>query len=246
MKRPIFEELDFQTTPLGDLILRRRTLPDLDDLLVHEIILGDAYLMTSLFTAVERELSRLGMAAAAAQFPNQALDIVVGGLGLGYTAKAALDHPATSRLSIIDYLKPVIDWHKRRLVPLGEVLTQDPRCRFVHADFFQWACRPKDDSTPLNPEAKHHAVLLDIDHSPANLLHQQHREFYSSAGLRRFEQKLHPGGIFGLWSDDPPAAEFMSALDDVFAHCESHVVKFENPHTGGHSESTVYLATRRA
>lgn len=242
MKRPIFEELDFQPTPLGDLVLRRRSLPDLDGLIVHEIILGDAYLMTSLFTEVESALSRLGIAATEAAFPGEKLNVVVGGLGLGYTAKVALDHPSIESLRVVDYLAPVIDWHRRGLVPLGPELTDDPRCRFVHGDFFKLAAA---DATSFEPESsteRHHAILLDIDHSPSNLLHERHEEFYSPAGLRRLAEKIHPGGIFALWSDDPPEETFMQALAEVFETCESHIVAFDNPHLGGKSESTVYVA----
>ncbi|MBK1827162.1 hypothetical protein [Haloferula rosea] len=244
MKRPIFEELDFQATPLGDLVLRRRSLPDLDGIIVHEIILGDAYLMTSLFTEVESALSRLGIAATEAAFPGEKLNVVVGGLGLGYTAKVALDHPSIGSLRVVDYLAPVIDWHRRGLVPLGPELSEDPRCRFVHGDFFKLAAA---DTTSFEPEScteRHHAILLDIDHSPSNLLHQRHEEFYSPAGLRRLAEKIHPGGIFALWSDDPPEETFMQALAEVFDTCESHIVSFDNPHLGGKSESTVYVARR--
>ncbi len=64
--KPMFEELDFQETDLGDLILRRRTLLSLDNLHIYEVLLGDGYLMSSLFTVVEQELSNLGIAAASA------------------------------------------------------------------------------------------------------------------------------------------------------------------------------------
>jgi spermidine synthase len=246
LKRPIFEELDFQPTPLGDLVLRRRSLPDLDHRVVHEIILGDAYLMTSLFTVVESELSRLGIAATEKAFPGQALNVVVGGLGLGYTAKVALDHPSVASLRVVDYLAPVIEWHQRGLVPLGRELSESPRCRFVHGDFFKLAA---SDSPSFEPEScveKHHAVLLDIDHSPANLLHERHQGFYSPEGLQQLADKLHPGGIFALWSDDPPETSFMEALAAVFDTCESHIVPFENPHLGGRSESTVYVARSKS
>lgn len=242
LKRPIFEELDFQPTPLGDLILRRRSLPDLDHLIVHEIILGDAYLMTSLFTEVESALSRLGLAATEAAFPDEKLNVVVGGLGLGHTAKVALDHPSVGSLRVVDYLAPVIDWHQRGLVPLGPELSADPRCRFVHGDFFKLAGAEATSFEPESCTDRHHAILLDIDHSPSNLLHQRHKDFYSPGGLLRLAGKIHPGGIFALWSDDPPETGFMEALAEVFETCETHVIAFDNPHLGGKSESTVYVA----
>ncbi|MEY4298930.1 MAG: hypothetical protein RIR25_166, partial [Verrucomicrobiota bacterium] len=76
-----FEELDFQTTPIGDLSLRRRRVAALDDLEVHEVALGEGFLMSSMFHEVEVALADLALATMTGP-----LDVVVGGLGLGYTA----------------------------------------------------------------------------------------------------------------------------------------------------------------
>ncbi len=241
-----FEELDFRETPLGDLILRRRLMTTLDNLEVYEVILGDAFLMSSLFTTVEIALAELGLAAVEAGDAADAaeaagLDVVVGGLGLGYTARAALDHPRLRSLRVVEYLAPVIGWHEGGLVPLGRGLTDDPRCTFIHSDFFAAAL---DGFDPREPDLKYHAVLLDIDHSPANLLHENHGRFYSEDGLRRMSEQLHPGGVFALWSDDPPEGSFLEILGEVFATCTSHVVTFHNPHQDRDAASTVYVATK--
>ena len=236
--KPRFEELDYQQTPLGEVILRRRTILSLENQEVYEIMLGEEFLMSSLFTVVEVALSNLGLAAIETDAP---LDVVVGGLGLGYTARAALQHPKNVQsLTVVDYLEPVIKWHENGLVPLGPELTSDSRCRFVHADFFDSALGAGFD--PEVPDRKFHAILLDIDHSPANLLHERHSSFYRAEGLRKLTAKLHPGGVFGLWSDDPPEEGFMQALAEVFPTCESHVVSFYNPLQDCESENTVYIA----
>ena len=78
-----------------------------------------------------------------------------------------------------------------------------------------------------------HAVLLDIDHSPSHWLNPENSAFYTVPGLRNLADKLHPGGIFGLWSNDPPDAEFIRLLDTVFQSAESHIVTFPNPYSGG-------------
>ena len=130
---PRFEELDYRETPLGGLSLRRRTMTSLDNLQVHEIILGTEFLMSSMFTEVEEQLSWLGIAAAvevfgsAHQGEDSYLDVVIGGLGLGYTARAALESTAVKSLMVVDYLEPVIEWHQQGLVPLGKGLTDDTR-----------------------------------------------------------------------------------------------------------------------
>ncbi len=201
--------------------------------------LGDAFLMSSLFHTVEEALTDLGLAAVNA--PE--MDVVVGGLGFGYTAVAALRNPAVKALLGVDALQGVIDWHQRGLVPLGAMLTQDPRCRFVHGDFFALAA----SEVGFDPEQagrKFNAVLLDIDHSPCHLLHERHGSFYQTEGLRTFAAHIHRGGIFALWSDDPPDETFLAALDDVFAQVTAQVVSFPNPMLECESSSTVYVALK--
>ncbi len=239
--QPLFEELDFRPTPLGDLILRRRRMVMLDNLIVYEVLLGNGYLMSSLFHDVEEALADLGLAAVT----GENLHVVVGGLGLGYTAVAALRDPRVSELFVIDALEPVISWHQQALVPLGEALTKDPRCRFVHGDFFALAAAPQLGFDPTLPGRKFHAVLLDIDHSPRNLLDEQNATFYSTAGLKLLAAQLLPGGVFALWSDDAPDENFLSRLATVFEAPKAVVVKFPNPLLEKDSESTVYIANRK-
>ena len=219
-------------------MLRRRRLQMLDGVEVFEVKLGEAFLMSSLFHEVEVALANVGLA----ELDDPALDVVVGGLGLGYTAVAALQHPRVRSLLVVEALDPVIDWHNRGLVPLGATLTRDSRCRFVHGDFFVLAAAPAEGFDSLQPGRRFHAVLLDIDHSPQHLLHPRHAAFYQPDGLRSLAAQLHPGGVFALWSNDQPDQEFLENLVQVFVHCETHVVKFPNPLLGYESESTVYVA----
>jgi len=231
-----FEELDFQQTPLGELTLRRKVIAMLGNREVHEVMLGEEFLMSSLFHAVEDAVADLGLR----ELGGAACDVVVGGLGLGYTAVAALAHPSVRSLIVVEYLEPVIGWHRRGLVPLGAQLTADPRCTFQSGDFFALAQSPGG----FAPGRQFHAVLLDIDHSPRRVLHAQNAAFYSTAGLTALAAHLHPGGVFALWSDDPPDAEFLQELQTVFATARAEVVTFPNPLLDHDSASTVYVARK--
>lgn len=232
-----FAELDFQSTPLGDVSLRRRRVRALDDLEVFEVKLGDEFLMSSLFHEVEVALADLGLAA----LEPGPCDVVVGGLGLGYTAVAALKHDAVRELLVVDFLAPVIEWHRRGLVPLGPVLTGDPRCRFVHGDFFALAASA-EGFDPARAGRRFHAVLLDIDHSPRHLLHARHGGLYTPEGLRALSAHLAPGGVFALWSDDSPDDDFLRVLRTVFATATAQAIAFHNPLLDCESASTVYVA----
>ncbi|MBE0635960.1 spermidine synthase, partial [Candidatus Bipolaricaulota bacterium] len=94
--KPTFEELDFQETPLGDISLRRRADPRLEGKILYEVKLGDEFLMSSLCTESERQLARLGLGA----LEGGDWDVVVGGLGLGYTAAAVLENTSVRSLRI--------------------------------------------------------------------------------------------------------------------------------------------------
>ncbi|MCF6282602.1 MAG: hypothetical protein L3J28_10430 [Candidatus Polarisedimenticolaceae bacterium] len=237
-----FEELGYEKTPLGEISLRRRAEPRLGGKIIYEVKLGDEFLMSSLFTESEIQLAKLGIAA----LEGDAFDIVVGGLGLGYTAVAALESSSVRSLRVIEVMQPVIDWHQNGLVPLGETLASDPRCTLLQADFFELALSSNKSFNPEDSNQRFHAILLDIDHSPDYLLNPGNSSFYTEAGLQSLADKLHSGGIFGLWSNDPPDDAFMQLLGRVFQTTESHVVYFPNPYLGKESSCTVYLARTKS
>jgi spermidine synthase len=159
---------------------------------------------------------------------------------LGYTAVAALAHPNLRSLRVVEYLAPVLGWHRRGLVPLGAQLTASPRCILLEGDFFALA----RSTAGFANGRQFHAVLLDIDHSPRNFLHAQNAAFYETEGLTALAAHLHPGGVFAMWSDDPPDAEFLAVLRTVFATARAEIVKFPNPLLDRESASTVYIARK--
>jgi spermidine synthase len=231
-----FEQLAWDETPMGVLSLhRRREATTGGD--VFEVKLGDEYLMSSLFTVAEIELARLGLAAT----PGRELDVLVGGLGLGYTANAALEDPRVRSLVVVEALGEVIEWHRRGLLPGSSALTGDERTDLVQGDFFALAAS-EHGFDAAEPGRRFHAVLLDIDHTPRHVLHPSHAAFYTVEGLERLARHLQPGGVFALWSDDPPDEEFLAVLGRVFATSEAHEVVFPNVLTGGESANTVYVA----
>ena len=238
--RRAFEELDYAPTPLGAVTLRRRWDARLDrDVL--EVMLRDEHLISDVFTASEVALAELALAV----LPDRPLRVVVGGLGLGYTAQAALADPRVRPCRVIEYLEPVIRWHREGLAPLGPGLLADDRFEVVTGDFFAMALSDGFGGEPWD------AVLIDIDHAPDRLLGVD-AGFYAPEGLARLARYLAPGGVVALWSDDVPDERVTARLRTAFGQATGHPVTWPNPYAAGSGAAgsgegetvtqTVYLA----
>jgi spermidine synthase len=94
------------------------------------------------------------------------------------------------------------------------------------------------------PGRRFDAVLVDIDHSPRNLLHPRHAALYEPEGLKRLAAHLHPGGVFALWSNDPPDDAFGCVLASAFATTAAHVVTFDNLRGDHVASNTVYIGVK--
>ncbi|UZJ46016.1 spermidine synthase [Marinimicrobium sp. C6131] len=236
----LFEEIDSQNSPLGEISLRRRRMPAFGDRDIYEVKLGDEFLMSSMFVEAEEALSTLGLAAV----EGAPLSVVVGGLGLGYTAVAALKDERISELFVVEALDTVIGWHRDEKVPLGKVLNADARNHYVLDSFFDLATDPKAGFDPEDPNKRFDAILLDIDHSPTEYLNAGNAGFYTTENLGLMAEKLKPKGVFAMWSQNLPEERFEALLKTVFERVESHVVSFYNPFQSGESTNSVYVCMK--
>jgi len=235
----MFEQIDSQPSALGEITFRRRRIPALGDRDIFEVKLGDEFLMSSMFVDAEVALADLGLEMT----DRDSLDVVVGGLGLGYTAEAALNHERVNELLVVDALDTVIHWHQQEKVPLGKVLNADPRCRYVLGSFFDFAVSGTGFD-PDSPGRLFDAILLDIDHSPRALLNESNASFYTTDSLGKMARFLRSDGVFAMWSNDPPDEPFMDTLRELFTDVDARVVSFFNPFQNRESTNTVYLARK--
>ena len=229
----MFEELDYQPTSMGELVLRRRRSLARPGTVVYEVTLDGAFLMSSLVHSSEAALADIPLRT----FQHADLDVLVAGLGLGHTAAAALAFPNVRRVDVIEYLAPVIDWHQQQLVPASATLTEDPRCNLVEADFFALVDGSNDRLT-----RPYDAILVDIDHAPQAVLASPHAWFYTEAGLRALREHLKAGGVFGLWSAEKPDDVFVRAAQNTFTSVAMHPVSFTNPSFHGEEENWIVVA----
>jgi spermidine synthase len=209
------EILAYDDTPLGPLCLRRRELLSMPGTVVTEVTLNHAFLMSSLYTVSEEALADVGLA----MHPGTGLRVLVGGLGLGYTARAALASDRVGAVEVVEFLPEVVGWLERGLLPVSAELSADPRFRVVPGDVYQ---RLADE-----PRERFDLVLVDVDHAPDDPLSDANAAFYTAPGLRRVRAHLAEGGVLGVWSSaaSPP---FERALGEVFGEVRVEPVTFMN------------------
>ena len=171
MTDPSLEILAYEDTELGPLCLRRRRPLSDPDSVVVEITLNHEFLMSSRDTASERALADESLA----RLPGSGWRILVGGLGLGYTARAALDHRAVAAVEVVEFLPPVLDWYARGLFPLARELGEDSRMSVSQGDVYARLAEAPGDAWD--------AILIDVDHSPEERLVGPRRAFYTAAGV---------------------------------------------------------------
>ena len=111
----------------------------------------------------------------------------------------------------------------------------------MRGDFFALAAS-EQGFDPDAPARRFHAILVDIDHSPDELLDPGKAQFYQPEGLHRLAEHLYPGGVFGLWSNAQPDDKFTARLAAAFAEAWAEPVTFHNPLQNRPFTQTIYLA----
>ena len=199
-----FEILAYEETPLGLLCLRRREILSQPGTLVTEVTLNHEFLMSSYLTASERALTELGLERV---LGGEELRVLIGGLGLGYTAASALDSVMVNHVEVVEFLPQVISWLESGLVPLAERLNADERLEVTHGDIYERLSRPGEQEFEL--------IAIDVDHSPEDVLGEQSQGFYSREGLTRAKSHLTKGGVLGVWSYDE-SSPLLANMKEVF------------------------------
>lgn len=219
MTKPVFEILALAESPLGTLCLRRRELLSRPGTIVTEVTLNHEFLMGSLHTASEEALATIALE----MHVGAQLSVLVGGLGLGYTAHAALSSPRVARVEVVELLPQVIRWLEDGLIPLASVLKHDRRLLVSEGDIYAQVASPAS--------TRHDVILIDVDHSPEASLGEGSSSFYTESGLRQVREHLAPGGVLGVWSY-AESSPFAGAMRRVFPTVAIRPVTYFNRHVG--------------
>ena len=197
------EILAHEMSPLGLLCLRRRELLSQPGTIVTEVTLNHEFLMSSLYTGSERALAH----SAIEMHAGCDLRVLVGGLGLGYTAREALLSDRVSEVVVAELLPQVINWLAKDLMPLSSELNQSQRLVVAQGDVFQRLQGPAEELFDV--------ILIDVDHSPDERLGNESISFYTTPGLMAAKRHLASRGILAVWSY-AESSPFSDALRAVF------------------------------
>jgi spermidine synthase len=169
------------TTPTGEWQLQRRG----DH---YEIISNGVFLMASYNRESDRQLARLALA----RLEGGGLRVLVGGLGIGFTAQATLEDPRVTRVDVVEIEPLVAMWQREYFARLTGSPQDDPRFHLIEADL----------SAMILPPQAYDAILLDTDNGPAWLVRENNRQLYAPSGVGAFLKALRPGGVITFWSAD--------------------------------------------
>ncbi|MFF3849530.1 spermidine synthase [Streptomyces sp. NPDC002328] len=187
------EVLDRREGPYGEVVLRRH-----GELL--QIIANGCFLMD---TSDGRSERLLVDAALAALDGRPAPEVLIGGLGVGFSLAHAAADPRWGRITVVERERAVVDWHRDGpLAAISGPALADPRTEIVESDLLDYV---------NETYATFDALCLDIDNGPGWTVTEGNGDLYSRAGLTGCTRVLRPGGVLAVWSAQP-STEFERTL----------------------------------
>ena len=209
----------------GEIVLRRRIEDHAADAL--ELRVNGVFVMDTRETGTEMEL-----AAAALDLVEDPRDVVVAGLGLGFTTQRVLADKRVERVMVVEIEDALIGWMRDGTIPHGPALLADKRVHIVDADIVM---------AVAEATSTYDLVLLDVDNGPGHLVHGTNARLYEPDFLASTRALLKRGGAVVVWSANP-APELRETMENVFGNCteQRHDVLLQ----GREEEYLLYLSRR--
>lgn len=193
------------------------------------ILLGPVELMSSRLSGSEEALATLACARVARAAPA----ILIGGLGMGFTLRAALAVlGADATVAVAELVPAVIAWARGPMAALSGASLADPRVRIVEGDVA---------ALIGGGRSAFDAILLDVDNGPDGLTRAANDRLYDKGGLRAARAALRPSGILAVWSSAPDKG-FTARLGDAGFAVEEMAVR-ANGARGG-ARHVIWLAMK--
>lgn len=189
----------------GEVVLRRRSEEHAADVL--ELRVNGVFVMDTRETGSEIEL-----AAAALGLLEHPREVVVGGLGLGFTVQRVLADPRVERVAIVEIEESLVGWMRDGTIPHGPALLADRRVHVVNTDIV---------TAVEEASSTYDLVLLDVDNGPGQLVHATNAGLYEHDFIASTRCILNPGGVLVIWSAHP-SSRLARVVEDVFGNCAEH------------------------
>jgi spermidine synthase len=227
-----YAEVARAESPRGEIVLRERRDPDAEPATptVLELRVNGVFVMDTLETSSEK-----GLASAALKQVEEPRNVVIGGLGLGFTMHEVLADQRVERLVVVEVEDAIVQWMRDGTIPHGPAYLADERVTVMTADIRIAIA----EATP----AAYDLVLLDVDNGPGFLVYDENVEVYQRDFLQQVEATLRPGGALVIWS----AAEsptLQTELQEVFG--KAAAVPFDVTLQSRDEHYWIYLARKSA
>lgn len=200
-----YVEIARAETERGELVLRERH--ENGGPAVLELRANGVFVMDSQETSTEQALAQ-----AALELVVEPRDVLIGGLGLGYTMHQVLADRRVERCSVVEIEPALVEWMRDGTIPHGPAMLADQRANPVVADIGPALAEVADASYDL--------VLLDVDNGPGHLVHEHNAELYRPPFLSEVRRLLRPGGVVAIWSAEA-SPELEATLRQVFGNAET-------------------------
>jgi spermidine synthase len=190
----------------GDVVLRRRSNELGSD--VIELRVNGVFVMDTHETATE-----IALAAAALELVPDPRDVVVGGLGLGFTTQRVLADPRVEQVTVVEIEDALVGWMRDGTVPQGPVILADSRVKIVNADILMAIAEAR---------STYDLILLDVDNGPGYLVNEGNARVYEESFLAQCRELLNPAGALVIWSA-AAAPELLATMRAVFGEADEQV-----------------------
>lgn len=191
---------------------------------------GGKVLMSSRQHGSEDALAELALQRA-----RQRRAVLVGGLGLGFTARAALDRvPVDAKVVVAELTPALLDWNRRLVGKLAGRPLDDPRCHVHIGDCVQRIHEAK---------GAYDAILLDIDNGPGSMVHEANHRLYGGVGVAACRDALREGGCLAVWSAHHDE-RYLARLQKAGFEAETRIVPARGD--AGGLKHVIFLAVKRA
>lgn len=178
----------------------------------YELIINGIFIMASYNNLSSELLIRDSMKVLT---ESDHVEVLIGGLGMGFTVKEACAHQNVASIDVIELLPTVVQWNKTYLTSCNQGCLEDERVHIIVDDFYNYVQKT---------QKKYDIVSMDIDNGPMMLVKPSNCKVYQNPFFTKIKKVLKPGGVFALWSCNRDE-NMLQQLQQSFSTCREEVVQ---------------------